>query len=152
MNPQRDADLRVRHRGSFAQFERHVICYDKHGCFNLAVNDTDRSTPFFTSLGNSFNPQFSNDTTGCPVISEHMYAMLMTHDQFAQFSSKQVVDPRTQVEVLISLSAQSQEDVLSVCEKAFASDGRRYKDPGDHGFMFGWGFEDPEGTFGATDG
>ena len=47
--------------------------------------------------------------------------------------------------MLVSLSAESRDDVDRICQAAFATGGRRYKEPDDHGFMYGWGFEDPDG-------
>jgi predicted lactoylglutathione lyase len=37
---------------------------------NVAVKDLERSKTFFSKLGYSFNPQFTDDTAACMVISD----------------------------------------------------------------------------------
>ena len=49
---------------------------------NLPVNNLKSSMDFFSSLGFTFNPQFTDDTAACMVISEDIYAMLLTHAKF----------------------------------------------------------------------
>ena len=48
---------------------------------NLPVKDLAKSMAFFKSLGWTFNPQFTDDTAACMVISDDIYAMLLTHDE-----------------------------------------------------------------------
>ena len=80
------------------------------------------------------------------VFSETIHTMLMTHDKFRQFTPKPIADAKAASEVLVCVSADSREEVDAVVEKAAAAGGRA--DPGpkqDHGFMYGRGFEDPDG-------
>jgi len=49
------------------------------------------------------------------------------------------------VNLRLALSCDSREEVTRMCETAFASGGRAYRAPQDHGFMFAWAFEDPGG-------
>jgi hypothetical protein len=49
---------------------------------NLPVKDLKRLMAFFGQLGYSFNHQFTDDTAACMVISEDIYAMLLTHEKF----------------------------------------------------------------------
>jgi len=112
---------------------------------NLPVKDLDRSVEFFTALGYTFNPQFTDESATCMVISDDIYAMLLVEERFKTFTPKAIADAATTTEVLVSFSCESREDVDRICAAAFAAGGRRYKDPDDHGFMYGWGFEDPDG-------
>ena len=112
---------------------------------NVCVKDLARSKEFFTKLGYSFNAQFTNDDAACLVISEDIFAMLLTEPHMKRFTSKQIADATKTTEAIIALSADSKEAVKAICEKAFAAGGKRYADPNDHGFMFQWGFEDPDG-------
>ena len=57
---------------------------------NLPVKDLKKSMAFFEALGFSFNPQFTDDTAACMVISETIFAMLLTHEKFASFSPKPI--------------------------------------------------------------
>ena len=53
--------------------------------------------------------------------------------------------PRDTAEAILALSCDSQEEVRTLTEKAFAMGARRLNDPEDMGFMFSWGFEDLDG-------
>ena len=46
---------------------------------NLAVADLQKSMDFYTALGFSNNPQFSDDTAKCMVWSENIFVMLLNH-------------------------------------------------------------------------
>jgi uncharacterized protein len=113
---------------------------------NLPVSDLARATAFYQAVGASKNDQFSDETASCMVFSETIYAMLLTHDKFRQFTPKKVADAKTSSEVLICLSADSRDEVDAIVGRAPAAGGR--VDPGpkqDHGFMYGRSFEDPDG-------
>lgn len=113
---------------------------------NLPVEDLDRSIAFYESIGATKNPQFSDDTAACMVLSEAIYVMLLTHPKYAGFTSKTIVDARTSSEVMIALSADSREDVDAMVEKAKASGVRLDPTPTqDFGFMYGRSFEDLDG-------
>jgi hypothetical protein len=43
---------------------------------NLAVKDLEKSMSFYTSLGFTNNPQFSDDSGKCMVWSENIFVML----------------------------------------------------------------------------
>jgi predicted lactoylglutathione lyase len=113
---------------------------------NLPVADLKRATAFYESIGATKNPQFSDDTASCMVFSETIYTMLLTHEKYAQFTSKKIVDARTSSEVMIALSADSRDDVDALAGKAKA--GGATADPiptQDFGFMYSRSFEDPDG-------
>ena len=112
---------------------------------NLPVKDLKRSIAFFTKLGYSFNPQFTDDNAACLVISEDIYSMLLTEPMFKTFTPKAVVDAKTSTEVLVALSLDSREEVDRIVRTALEAGARRYAEPRDHGFMYQWGFEDPDG-------
>jgi len=112
---------------------------------NLPVKDLDRSVGFFTKLGYTFNQQFTDDSATCMVVGEDIFVMLLVEDRFKTFTPKAIADATTTTEVLVSLSAESREEVGRVCESAFVAGARRYKEPEDQGFMYGWGFEDLDG-------
>jgi predicted lactoylglutathione lyase len=111
---------------------------------NLPVKDLPRSRVFFESLGYHFNPQFSNDKGACLVISDTIHVMLLTEPFFKTFTKKAIADTKTSVEVLISLSCESREEVDSLVAKAVAGGGTPDKIE-DYGFMYTHGFEDLDG-------
>jgi predicted lactoylglutathione lyase len=112
---------------------------------NLAVKDLNKSKTFFAALGYSFNPQFTNEDAACMVISDSIYVMLLTEPFFKNFTNKELVDAKKATEVLVCFSAESRAEVDEIVRKAVAAGGRIYNEPQDHGFMYGHGFEDPDG-------
>ena len=113
---------------------------------NLPVADLKRATAFYESIGATKNPQFSDDTASCMVFSETIYAMLLTHEKYKQFTTKKIVDAKTSSEVMIALSADSREDVDGMVNKAKAAGVTIDPTPTqDFGFMYGRSFEDPDG-------
>jgi uncharacterized protein len=112
---------------------------------NLPVKDVTRTRAFFGALGFSFNPQFSNDSALCMVISEENYAMLLSEDFFKTFTSREICDTAKSVEVLIALSQDSREAVDALLGKALANGASEYSDPKDYGFMYQRAFQDLDG-------
>lgn len=112
---------------------------------NLPVKDLNKSMDFFKKLGYSFNPQFTDDTAACMVISEDIYSMLLTHKKFQDFTSKSIVDANKSTEVLNALSMDSREAVDEMMDKAIAAGGSEARDPQDYGFMYGRSFNDLDG-------
>lgn len=112
---------------------------------NLPVKDLKKSIEFFTQLGYSFNPQFTDETATCMIISEDIYAMLLTHEKFKAFTPKEICDATKSSEVLICLSCDSREQVDEMVSKAVAAGGTTYNQPQDHGFMYGHGYQDLDG-------
>jgi predicted lactoylglutathione lyase len=112
---------------------------------NLPVRDLKKSMTFFEALGYRFNQQFSDDTAACLVISDDIYAMLLTHAKFKEFTPKTICDATKSTEVLVALSCDSRKQVEELVRKALAAGGSRYSEPKDHGFMYQDGFQDPDG-------
>ena len=119
---------------------------NKQVIFNLAVKDMAKSRAFFSALGFSFNPAYSNDSASfMNIVDGSIHAMLMTEGFFASLIDKPVVQAREANEVIICLSCESREEVVSLIEKA-AGAGARIPHPlEDHGFMVDQGFEDLDG-------
>jgi predicted lactoylglutathione lyase len=113
---------------------------------NLPVSNLARATAFYEAIGATKNPQFSDDTASCMVISETIHTMLLTHDKFRQFTPKTIADAKTTSEVLICLSADSRAAVDDTVTKARGAGGTADPSPKqDYGFMYGRSFEDPDG-------
>jgi predicted lactoylglutathione lyase len=112
---------------------------------NLPVKDLQKSIAFFTQLGFSFNPQFTDETATCMIVSEDIFVMLLTHDKFKMFTPKDICDATTSTEVLVCLSSEGRENVDDMVRKAVAAGGSTYREPQDHGFMYGHGFQDLDG-------
>ena len=112
---------------------------------NLAVEDLQKSRAFFSELGFSFNPKFSNDQGAGMVISENIHAMLLVKPFFQTFTSKTIIDPKEQVEALTCLSCESRAEVDDIVAKAVRAGGKAPRPPQDYGFMYSHGFDDIDG-------
>ncbi|MDR3409720.1 MAG: VOC family protein [Formivibrio sp.] len=112
---------------------------------NLPVADLPGAIAFFTALGFSFNPQWTDDTATCMIVGDNIFAMLLTRERFQTFTPKPVADARHSCEVLVCLALDSRHEVDSMVRKAVAAGGSTYNEPQDHGFMYGHGFQDLDG-------
>lgn len=112
---------------------------------NLPVADLERSTAFYEAIGATRNPQFSDDTAACMVVSDAIFVMLLTHDKFRQFTPKAIADARTTSEVLLCLTADSRDGVDEMVGKAAAGGKLDPTPQQDYGFMYLRSFEDPDG-------
>ena len=112
---------------------------------NLPVKDLKKSMDFFTQLGYTFNQQFTDETAASLVISEDIYAMLITHDKFRDFILNDIADTSKTTQVLLALSFDSREKVDEIADKALQAGGSKAREPKDHGFMYERSFKDPDG-------
>jgi len=113
---------------------------------NLSVKNLDKTKEFFSNLGYTFNQQFSDDKAACMVISETIYAMLISEAYFKTFiPNKEISDTSKSKEVLLALSAETRQQVDNLADKAVAAGGKNFRDPDDHGFMYSRSFEDLDG-------
>ncbi|MBC9882211.1 lactoylglutathione lyase [Bradyrhizobium sp. INPA01-394B] len=113
---------------------------------NLPVTNLRRATAFYEAIGATRNPQFSDDTASCMVLSETIYVMLTTPDKFRQFTPKPISDAKTSNQALFCLSAESRNEVDEIVGKAEAAGGMADPSPIDeYDFMYGRSFEDPDG-------
>lgn len=113
---------------------------------NLPVADLAVSQRFYEEIGATNNPQFTDDTAACMVISDTIFVMLLTHDKFRSFTPKTISDAHKSAQVLLCLSEDSKEDVDGRVDSAVKGGGQPDPTPQqDYGFMYGRSFEDPDG-------
>jgi uncharacterized protein len=112
---------------------------------NLPISDLSKTTAFFTSLGFSFNPQFTGETATCMIVNEHINVMLLTQAFFAGFTPKPVTDATTSTPHFMSLSVASRAEVDALMDKAKAAGGVEHSPAKDFGFMYQRGFFDLDG-------
>ncbi len=112
---------------------------------NLPVTDLPRSIRFFEGLGYKVNPNFTDETAACIVISEMIYAMLLTHAKFAQFTSRKIADAHESAQVLIALNQASRAAVDELADKALAAGASVASPSSDLGFMYSRSIADPDG-------
>lgn len=112
---------------------------------NLPVRDLDKSVTFFKQLGFTFNPQFTDETAACMVMSDDIYAMLLTHPKIKEFTRKDIADAHKSTEVLTALAVESKAKVDEIADKALKAGGKETYPPKDYGFMFARSFDDLDG-------
>jgi predicted lactoylglutathione lyase len=112
---------------------------------NLPVKDIQRSRTFFGGLGFSFNPDFSSEDTGCMIVEENIFVMLLEEKRFKEFLTGEISDPARGTEVLTCLSAGSRAEVDETLAKALALGAKPWRPVMDYGFMYGCSFQDPDG-------
>ena len=112
---------------------------------NLPVKHLKKSIEFFTKLGFTFNPQFTDETATCMIVAEDIFVMLLTEPKFKSFTPKAICDATKSTEVLVALSMESRKHVDVMVRKAVDAGGTTYNKPQDHGFMYAHGFQDLDG-------
>jgi len=114
---------------------------------NLPVRDLQAATNFYLPIGGTLNPQFSNDQASSIMFSDSIGVMLLTHQHYSQFTTRQIGDARRDSQMLIALTAGSKDEVNDTIEKGVAAGGRADPTPvQDLGFMFNRHIEDPDGN------
>ncbi|WP_163103087.1 VOC family protein [Peribacillus alkalitolerans] len=112
---------------------------------NLPVENLNQSIEFFTQLGFEFNPQFTDENATCMIVSENIFVMLLVESYFKSFTKKDIPDTSNSKEVILALSANSRDQVNEIVNKALEAGAKPSNDPIDHGFMYGWSFQDLDG-------
>jgi uncharacterized protein len=112
---------------------------------NLAVKDLQKSMDFYTKMGFTNNPQFSDNTGKCMVWSENIFVMLLTHEKFTTFATKPLADTKTNLAGLFSLSVESIEEVNKIVNEGIKAGGVEPNEMRDYGFMQQRTIEDFDG-------
>ncbi|MEO5945178.1 MAG: VOC family protein [Chitinophagaceae bacterium] len=112
---------------------------------NLAVTNLEKSMEFYTALGFSNNPQFSDETGKCMVWGESIFVMLLTHEKFSSFATKPIADTKTTVAALFSLSMDNLEAVNKMMTAGLKAGGTEPSEMKDYGFMQQRTIEDFDG-------
>lgn len=112
---------------------------------NLPVRDLPAAMAFYRALGFSFNPEFTDDTAACMVISDVIFAMLLTHGAMARFSDLPVADATRTVSHLLALSRDDRAGVDAITQAALTAGGTEPRPVQDYGFMYSRAFTDLDG-------
>ena len=112
---------------------------------NLAVKDVQKSMDFYTALGFTNNPQFSDGSGKCMVWSDSIYVMLLSHEKFAGFATKPIADTKSTAAALFSLSLDSVDEVNRTMSNGINAGGTELGELKDYGFMQQRTIEDFDG-------
>ncbi|MFN2452418.1 MAG: VOC family protein [Candidatus Dormibacteria bacterium] len=112
---------------------------------NLACEDLQRSVEFFTALGFTFDPHFTDHSATCMLIGQDAYVMLLTRERFAEFAPRPLCDSKQRVETLLCVSADTREGVDEMVRTAVSAGGAAVGAAQESSFMYGRSFQDPDG-------
>lgn len=108
--------------------------------------DLDRSKAFYTALGATINPLFTDDNAACLVWEENIFLMVLKREFMATFTDKQLADPAITAQVQIAFSRESRQEVDTVVEAGLNAGGSEPRPAEDLGFMYSRDLEDPDGN------
>ncbi|KIA99547.1 MULTISPECIES: VOC family protein [unclassified Flavobacterium] len=112
---------------------------------NLPVADLQKAMSFYSAIGFTNNPQFTDETAACMVLTEEIYVMLLTHSKFNEFTKKEIGNTFKTASVINSLSVDSTQEVNTMIDKAVGAGGKESSEAKDYGFMQQRSFEDLDG-------
>ncbi|MEO5715086.1 MAG: VOC family protein [Luteolibacter sp.] len=112
---------------------------------NLPVADLKASMDFYTALGFTNNPQWTDDTAACMVWSESINVMLLTHAKWRTFTARPS-PPTSSSEVMLAISCANRDEVDAMNQAAADNGGTADINPAqDLGFMYNRNLADPDG-------
>lgn len=114
---------------------------------NLPVKDVNKSKAFFSKLGFSFNQRYSSSNSACLLVGEKQVpVMLFEEREFKGFTGKEISNTSQATEVLLSVGADSKEEVDELANKAIEAGGKSNHKPSEvAGWMYGCVFSDIDG-------
>jgi uncharacterized protein len=112
---------------------------------NVAVKDLQKSMDFYTAMGFTNNPQFSDDTAKCMVWSENIFVMILSYEKFTSFTNKPIADTKSNIAGLFSLSTDSVEEMNKIMANGLKAGGIEPNEMRDYGFMQQRTIEDFDG-------
>lgn len=112
---------------------------------NFPVKDLEKSMAFYTALGFTNNPQFSDDAGKCMVWSDHIFVMILNHEKFNTFATKPLADTNKFLAGLYALSVDSVDEMNKIINNGLQAGGIEPSEMRDYGFMQQRTIEDPDG-------
>ncbi|WP_315775953.1 MULTISPECIES: VOC family protein [unclassified Bradyrhizobium] len=113
---------------------------------NFPVRDLAASTAFYIALGGAVNSQFSGESSTSLMFTNTIGVMLLTHDQYREFTKRPIGDARRESQAMFALTVADRDAVDATLTRAVAAGGRADPNPAqDLGFMYNRHIEDPDG-------
>jgi len=114
---------------------------------NLPVTDLERAKSFYTALGFTINPLFTDHNASCVIVEpDHSYFMILVREYFQTFTELPIGDPKVSPTSSIAIFVESREAVDTAVEAGIAAGGSQPQEATDHGFMYQRGLADPSGN------
>lgn len=114
---------------------------------NLPVTDLEHAKAFYTAVGCTLNPLFSDHNAACFIVEDgHSYFMLLTREYFQTFTDLPIGDPAVSPSVSTAIFLDSRAEVDKTVADALAAGGAEPRPAADYGFMYQRGLTDPDGN------
>lgn len=114
---------------------------------NLPVTDLERAKAFYTALGFTINPQFSDHNAACVIVEEdHSYFMILVREYFQTFTDLPIGDPKVSPSVSTAIFLDSRAAVDATVTDGLAAGGSENRPASDYGFMYQRQLADPDGN------
>jgi uncharacterized protein len=109
-------------------------------------DDLERSRAFYTALGATINPLFTDENAICLVWDENITTMVVRREFFATFTDKPIGDARSSAQFQVAFSRDSRDEVDAVIAAGLQAGGSEPRPVEDYGFMYSRDLEDPDGN------
>ncbi len=114
---------------------------------NLPVTDLDRAKVFYTGLGFTINPLFTDHNAACVIVEEdHSYFMILVREFFQTFTDLPLGDPAVNPSVATAIFVDSRDEVDAAVAAGLAAGGSEARPAADYGFMYQRQLTDPDGN------
>jgi uncharacterized protein len=114
---------------------------------NLPVTDLERAKAFYTAIGFTINPLFTDHNAACVVVEEdHSGIMIVVRDYFQSFTDRPIGDPAATVSVATAIFLDDREAVDTALAAGIAAGGSETHPATDLGFMYQRQLTDPDGN------
>ena len=114
---------------------------------NLPVTDLERAKAFYTAIGFTLNPQFTDHNAACVVVEDgHSYFMILVREFFQTFTDLPLGDPAVNPSVSTAIFLDSREAVDTTVAAGLAAGGSENQPAADYGFMYQRQLTDPDGN------
>lgn len=114
---------------------------------NLPVTDLERAKAFYTAIGFTINPLFTDHNAACVVVEEdHSYFMILVRDFFQTFTELPIGDPALNPSATTAIFLDTREAVDKAVTDGIAAGGTEPRAASDYGFMYQRQLTDPDGN------
>ena len=114
---------------------------------NLPVTDLERAKAFYTAIGFTINPQFSDHNAACVVVQEgHSHFMILKREFFQTFTDLPIGDPAVSPTHATAIFLDTREEVDTTVTHGLAAGGSEARPASDYGFMYQRQLTDPDGN------
>lgn len=114
---------------------------------NVPVTDLERAKSFYTALGFTINPKFTDHNAACVVVDEgHTYFMILVREYFQTFTKLPIGDPASSPAHATAIFLDSRDEVDAAIAAGTGAGGAEPQPASDYGFMYQRTLTDPDGN------